>query len=295
MSRQVAVVTIAHGRHEHLCRQVRSLRADGQQTDAHLIHVVVAMGDPTLATELARRSWGEGVDVVAMSADPDALPLAAARNLGARRAIERGAETLVFLDVDCLAGAGLVAAYDDVVARWPDTVWSGPVTYLPAGLGEDQLAHPETLDAPHPARPAPAPGEVVHGAEADLFWSLSFALDRAAWLRTGGFCERYVGYGGEDTDFGHLIKASGLDLGWVGAARAYHQYHPTQSPPVGHLRDILRNGAIFHDRWGRWPMEGWLEAFEREGLVERVGDGWRECVRPDPVGTPTTGGAGRVG
>ena len=46
------------------------------------------------------------------------------------------------------------------------------------------------------------------------------------------------------------------------------------SPPVQHLDDILRNGRRFADRWGQWPMTGWLEAFEREGAVRRDGDGW---------------------
>ena len=44
------------------------------------------------------------------------------------------------------------------------------------------------------------------------------------------------------------------------------------SPPVEHLDDILRNGRVFRDRWGSWPMRGWLEAFERRGLVSRRGE-----------------------
>ena len=46
--------------------------------------------------------------------------------------------------------------------------------------------------------------------------------------------------------------------GLARGARAYHQHHPSSSPPVQHLADILRNGALFRRRWGRWPMEGWL-------------------------------------
>jgi hypothetical protein len=42
---------------------------------------------------------------------------------------------------------------------------------------------------------------------------------------------------------------------------------------VGHLDDILRNAAIFHDRWGWWPMQGWLAAFEARGLVVRDAQG----------------------
>ncbi|WP_425466922.1 galactosyltransferase-related protein [Rarobacter faecitabidus] len=55
--------------------------------------------------------------------------------------------------------------------------------------------------SPHPARPAPAPGEIVAGGSYDLFWSLTFALSSATWQRIGGFDEGYCGYGGEDTDF----------------------------------------------------------------------------------------------
>jgi GT2 family glycosyltransferase len=259
----VAVVTIAHGRHDHLARQVQSLRAGTRAPD----HVVVAMGDPAIASL-------DGPHVVPLDADPAALRLAAARNLGASVALERGAEVLVFLDVDCLAGPDLVAGYDDVARAHRDHVWSGPVTYLPPGLTAEQLARVELLDDPHPARPAPAPGEVVEGADLELFWSLSFALHRDAWERSGGFWEEYAGYGGEDTDFAQRAATQGLGFGWVGDARAYHQHHATSEPPVQHVDDILRNGAIFHRRWGWWPMRGWLEGFEELGLVERRGDQW---------------------
>ena len=53
----------------------------------------------------------------------------------------------------------------------------------------------------------------------------------------------------------------------MGGAAAYHQWHLTQSPPVRHLDDIVRNAAIFADRWGWWPMQGWLGAFAQQGLV----------------------------
>jgi len=53
----------------------------------------------------------------------------------------------------------------------------------------------------------------------------------------------------------------------VGGAWAYHQHHPSPDPPVQHLRDIIRNAAVFHRRWGWWPMSGWLHEFERRGLI----------------------------
>lgn len=267
------MVTIARGRHAHLAAQHRSLAAQERIPDRY---VVVAMGDP-----LIRPVVRDGLrrEVVAVDVAPEAgarLPLAHARNRGVAAALGAGADTVVCLDVDCLAGAGLVQAYEDAVREEPEVVWSGPVTYLAPGADHAPGAL-AGQDAPHPARPAPAPGERRSGADPRLFWSLSFALSGEAWRRSGGFDEAYTGYGAEDTDFGFRVERAGLGLGWVGSARSYHQHHPTQDPPVQHLEDILRNARTFHDRWGEWPMPGWLEAFARLGLVERTDDGWRRA------------------
>nr|WP_253945727.1 galactosyltransferase-related protein [Nocardioides sp. zg-DK7169] len=231
------------------------------------------MGDPEVERVLA--GGGAQAQVLALEADPRRLPLAAARNRGFEAAFAAGCDVVVGLDVDCLAGPGLVAGYADAVTTDPDRVWSGPVTYLsPPGPGGYPLDRLEELDDPHPARPAPAPGAVETGGDPDLFWSLSFALSAQAWERTGGFDEAYAGYGAEDTDFGRRVVRAGLDLAWVGAARAYHQHHPVSSPPIEHLDDILRNGRLYRARWGSWPMRGWLEEFERRGLVARRGEDW---------------------
>ncbi|WP_210649898.1 glycosyltransferase family 2 protein [Nocardioides sp. SYSU D00065] len=279
----VAVVSIAHGRHDHLAAQHRSLARGTALPDRYL---VVAMDDAEIREQ--RVGALERTVVSVERAPGGALPLAAARNLGVRTAIDDGADVVVLLDVDCLAGAELVSSYAEVVAARPERIWSGPVTYLPppppSGYPEDPWALAD-WDDPHPARPCPAPGELVLDADPDLFWSLSFAVDRDAWGRIGGFCEDYVGYGGEDTDLARTALAAGVGLGWVGGARAYHQHHAVSSPPVEHLDDILRNGRLFRDRWGHWPMSGWLEAFEARGLVRRrqdaQGDDWVRCVPPD--------------
>ena len=270
----LTVVTIAHGRHEHLVAQQRSLLVGSQQPAAY---VVVAMADPDLELSLVA---GLRSCVVHLPADPHRLPLAAARNAGARRAFEEGADSVVMLDVDCLAGYDLIRGYGDAIDGDPSVVWSGPVTYLPpAGPAGYDIASLADLDDPHAAREAPPPGAVVRGASADLFWSLSFAVHRDAWERVGGFCEEYAGYGAEDTDFGHTAVSRGVNLGWAGTPRAYHQHHPTSDPPVQHIDDILRNGSLFYTRWGHWPMRGWLEEFERLGLVEHGAQGWRRRHR----------------
>ena len=265
-----AVVTIAHERDDHLAAQRVSLAAS---TGPSVEHVVVAMADPVLVNAVRCAA--------SIPSTPLGLPLAAARNLGARVALGRGATTLVFLDVDCLADPHLVEAYSEAVDKEPDIVWSGPVTYLdPPPPGGYDLSTLGSLDSPHPARPAPAVGERLRGADPDLFWSLSFACSADAWRLTSGFCEDYVGYGGEDTDFGRVVLDVGLDHGWLGAARAFHQWHPVSRPPVEHLTDIVRNAEVFRGRWGTTPMLGWLRDFEERGLVASDAEG-RWFVVPD--------------
>ena len=268
MSR-VAVVTLAHGRHDHLRAQHESLGRGTRRPD---LYVVAAIDDAALRPASC---WGLRRHLVRVPRHPFGLPLAAARNRAVDHALSRGADVVVLLDVDCLVGRDLVAAYADACTEHPDMLWSGPITYLSdppsGGYPLDRL---HLLDDPHPARPDPGPSRRLRGTDPALFWSLSFAVAASAWRRVGGFCEEYVGYGGEDVDFAHLAVARGLEHGWLGDARAYHQWHPVSWPPVEHLDDVLRNATLFHARWGWWPMQGWLRAFEERGLAVHRDGRW---------------------
>lgn len=261
---RTAVVTLAHQRHEHLALQQQFLGGSAIEPDRY---IVVAMGDP----ELTRwQPESEPRPTLAETArGRRGLPLAQARNVGAELAIDAGAELLIFLDVDCLPDTDLIGWYRRAAqsAEAGGSLLCGPVAYLPpappGGYALDSLGE----HLPHPARPAPRRGELASGGDPNLFWSLSFAVTAEVWRRIGGFCEEYQGYGGEDTDFAQTAARRGVGLAWVGGALAYHQYHPSTTPPVQHLDDILRNGALFASRWGWWPMQGWLDAFVGLGLV----------------------------
>ncbi|WP_415973952.1 glycosyltransferase family 2 protein [Rhodococcus sp. 077-4] len=262
---KIVLVTVVSGRHEHLSAQVRGL---GASTSAGRIeHIVVSMGDSAIGEVLARS--GSAAMCIDMPAQTP-LPLARARNLGAAAAIEHGAELLVFLDVDCIPGPDMIDRYH-CAATLPGSERSllcGPVTYLKEkdiGVEGEALT---LLTSPHRARPNPPVDTVENGDNFDLFWSLSFAVTARTWTELGGFCEDYTGYGGEDTDFAATAEASGMGLRWVGGAHAYHQFHPVSDPPVEHLDDIVANARTFFDRWGRWPMVGWLDAFAARGLLE---------------------------
>ncbi|GAA4680215.1 glycosyltransferase family 2 protein [Frondihabitans cladoniiphilus] len=240
------------------------------------------------------------------------LRLAEGRNRGAAAALGAGAGILVFLDADCLPGAALVPLYERAARAHPEALLCGPVTYLPEGFAlpaavGPAAAGPATASAaavgpgphpaaaalaeataPHPARPAPPEGSTVVAAASEytLFWSLSFAVTAASWRTLGGFDTGYEGYGGEDTDFAFTARAAGAPLVWVGGADAYHQHHPTSSPPWQHLDDILRNGARFASRWETWPMEGWLRAFADAGAIEWHAGSWRRVSEAAPAPVP---------
>lgn len=259
---QVALITITSGRHLHLRRQHGAARHQSHQP---VRYICVSMGDDTVPAL-------PGLRRLLMPAGRE-LPLAAARNRGAADALAGAADVLVFLDVDCIPGRGLVAAYLDAIAavesaRHPTAI-CGPVRYLPplpdAGMPTDD-AELDACSAEHPERRFPKSGWLD---DHNLFWSLSFAVSARTWSELGGFCEAYEGYGGEDTDFAQRLAAAGGRVYWAAAATAYHQHHESHDPPVGHARSIVRNAELFRRRWGWYPMRTWLEEFERRGLAHR--------------------------
>ena len=293
----VAVLTLAHGRHDHLRGQIAGLAAGSRRPD---LHVVAAMDDPDLAT-VAREAWAASLTrpgaratdhdddaqapattprlvVVEVDRDPRGLPLAHARNTAARAAVEHGARTLVFLDVDCIPGPGTVQTYAAALAAphpYPEPlVLGGDVAYLPPRpQGWADLQDLARLGEHRPDRVRLAEGEQRPEPDLTRFWSLSFAMTARDLQSVGGFCTDYVGYGGEDTDFAQLLGHRGGSLVWVGGATAYHQHHASSSPPVAHLHSVVRNAGVFAERWGWWPMQGWLEAFRQLGLAHQDPDG----------------------
>lgn len=260
---RVAVITIAAGRKGHLARQIEGLQASRRRSD---LHVVVAL-DQSQSGAIAAEC-PPGTEVVAVDGGHDRLMLAEARNAGAARALHAGADLLIFLDVDCIPGPDLIGRYAASAGELEPALLCGPVAYLPprprAGYAAARL---HALGKPHPARPVPREDQVLRRGDHRLFWSLSFATSGDTWMRIGGFCEDYEGYGGEDTDFGQLAHRAGVELCWVGGAWAFHQHHATATPPTQHLDDILRNARLFHRRWGWWPMVGWLNQFAAAGLA----------------------------
>lgn len=267
-----AVITIVTGRHDHLRNQQRGL-LDGTRRPE--LYVVVAMDDPeALCLTADGPLAGSGCAIRLLQVPADGrLPLAAARNAGATAALAAGADILIFLDVDCVPSPSLVDTYTKAVQREAaPALQCGVVRYLGPEIDAGVIDSVDLLGHPHPGRPNLPAGRSTDSPDWHLFWSLSFAVSRLTWQQLRGFCEQYLGYGAEDTDFGYRAFLAGVNITWIGGADAYHQYHETQVPPVQHLTDIISNATVFHQRWGFWPMLGWLTAFSELGLAEYSGE-----------------------
>ncbi|CAA2101628.1 hypothetical protein MBUL_01273 [Methylobacterium bullatum] len=269
----VSVLTLVRHREEHLRNLMRGL---ARQTVAPL-ELVIAWMQPEPAADLP----DPGCPVRHLHVPGEPMPLAAARNRAAEAA---EGERLIFLDVDCIPGPGLVAAYAGAEA---EALLLGEVLYLPEGaVGPDLDC--EALDRAgrvHPAKP-PIPETGLRAEpEARELWGLSFALSASAYRSVGGMDEGFSGYGGEETDFAVRLAASGLPTFWIAGARAYHQHHPVHVPPLPHFDSILRNASRFHARHGSWCMEYWLGQFRDAGLIawDAQASSIRRLRTPDPA------------
>lgn len=267
----LSVLTLARGRRKHLQRLIEGLSRSETAPDELLI---VDMGGPPM--EIPNAPF----QIRTLSLKNNGLALAQARNLAASQARH---EHLVFLDVDCIPMASLIGAMRRTI-RTVDALVCAEILYLnKTVIKDDWQEHILRQNAAtHPVRFFPLSGTRVE-RNPGLFWSLAFAISATLFKHIGRFDEEFIGYGGEDTDFGFRASAAGVDLLFLGGTGAFHQYHENLDPPLQHFEDIIRNAQIFYEKWDVWPMEGWLAAFERMGLI-RLGKGKIINIRQ-----PTTG------
>lgn len=253
----LSVLTLIKNRADHLEQLVEGLRRSARRPDEL---VVVDMGSDT---PVAVGDTGFPVRIVRI--EGEGLPLSVARNCAGQAAVGKN---LLFLDVDCIPGSGLLAAMEDVLVE-QDALICAEILYLGPNDARGVWDEADLVVAGkrHPVRDFPLSG-IRAEPNPGLFWSLAFGIRAKTFATLAGFDAQFTGYGAEDTDFAFRAAAAALPLLFLGGAPAFHQHHAVYDPPLQHFTDIVRNARLFHARWNRWPMEGWLEAFARAGLID---------------------------
>ena len=266
----ISICTLAHGRADHLVNLVKGLN---HSTRPPMELVVAVMQKERY--ELP----SSGFPIRQVMVDAAQICLSGGRNIAAAKA---QGDLLVFLDVDCIPAPALIEDYAAAHRKY-EGVLMGEVGYLPKGATNDGIAFDrfESIAVKHSERAGPPEGMVGACSDYRCFWSLNFAIAARTFADLGGFDERYIGYGGEDTDFGRTFASAGVPLWWVKGAKAYHQYHKHHMPPVHHLDSVLANARVFADKWGEPTMQHWLRAFRLMGLIEPNGrGGWTKLTQP---------------
>ncbi|MFD2744500.1 MULTISPECIES: glycosyltransferase family 2 protein [Sphingobacterium] len=195
----------------------------------------------------------------------DGLNLGAARNLAMQQST---GSYHVFLDVDCIPQHDFLESYLAHFQANSNVLYTGRVRYLSEGFDQENnwTTRLAEISKPDPVR------EHLEQYSYELFWSLNFGCTKEIFDKIGGFDIQYTGYGGEDTDFAFQARAHGVPLHTI-PALAFHQYHASYQPPLNHLANICQNATRFFGKWHKWPMEGWLHAFEKLGYIRRSDGG----------------------
>jgi GT2 family glycosyltransferase len=256
----LSLVTLVRNRNALL----RSFLEGVDAQDAPVEVVVVHAGGDEDPREVVSSFPGLRATVCGVEGAGERIPYSAARNTGAAAAT---GDNLAFCDADTIASPTFAGAIDRALTAH-DALCTGEVRYLPpgdtAGVDFDTL-HSRSRAHPH-REPVPASG-VALGGRHELVWGLCMAMRHSTFDAVGGFDEGYRGYAGEDTDLGRALREAGVPVGLVAGAVLLHQHHDSYDPPVQQLRATVANAQRYRDKWGSWPMAGWLEGFAEMGLV----------------------------
>ncbi|WP_165799070.1 glycosyltransferase family 2 protein [Sphingobacterium corticibacter] len=253
----IAILTLVHQRDKALVNMLNGIAAGSIWPHEVLI---ICMNEQPLVLDI---KYPFSIRSIVLQTDTG-LNLGAARNLAMK---ESSVNYNVFLDVDCIPDKYFLETYYNQLESNSDVLYTGRVRYLPAAFDEKEnwTNRLEEISAPDPVR------QEIKNYPYELFWSLNFGCSKDVFSKIGGFDMQYLGYGAEDTDFAFQARHNGIALQTIDAL-AFHQYHASYQPPLNHLESICRNANRFFSKWQFWPMQGWIDAFEKAGYVKKADD-----------------------
>lgn len=254
-----SVLTLNKNRTNHLSALIKGL---DRSTKFPKELIIVEM------SENPKKFSSPNFDIKTIHLKSDKLLLSKARNLAAHAATT---EKLLFLDVDCIPAHDFTLRMSEALDKYDDLV-TCEVYYLPPGC----IKYNKTTIPPEdylikngkPIKYRVFENGIVKPGTYDLFWSLAFAVNKKVFEKIGGFCEEFIGYGAEDTEFAYRAQQKNIKHMMAGTTKVFHQYHPVHTHPYSHFEDIIGNARTYYKLHGYWPMSGWLKKFQKYGFIE---------------------------
>ncbi|WP_175405153.1 glycosyltransferase family 2 protein [Salinimonas lutimaris] len=251
MDPQFSIVTIVKERSRQLASLVQSLEKTRLRPQELIVVWMTSPCDESLISS-------EAFSVQHRFLANESVPVPRARNKGMAAC---STEQIIYLDVDCLCPPDL---FESVLTELHDgQVVSTQVRFLPSPAQTQDYA-----TARQHAVSAPDAVELLHNQPVawSYFHTLLFAITKADFIRTGGFDESYHGVGVGDIDFAARCDELGFALVML-KNDVLHQFYPGVEPPVQQLFDIVNNATRYKQKWGEYPLQGWLQQFAQSGLI----------------------------
>jgi GT2 family glycosyltransferase len=194
------------------------------------------------------RLRGEFPDVETLSLS-DNLGVAGGRNTGARKALEEGADYVLFLDNDtivspeCLTELIAVSESDPSIGAAAPAVYvhDNPVTiFSMGGIYYPRLAHSRLRDMGQRAT-----GVADNVIESDWLGGVAILNKRELFERVGFLDEDFFPYGPEDLDWGLRVRRAGYKVVVAPRAIVWHRRLPGVARNAAVARQWARSRVIF--------------------------------------------------
>jgi GT2 family glycosyltransferase len=162
---------------------------------------------------------------------------AAAANAGAREAVARGADLLLFLNNDAVLEPGALRLLEEALAADPRAAAAGPRILRDDGTGRPWFEGGSV---------SPAFGQVTHGTAAGATGFLTFCavlVRREAWESVGPLDEEFFAYG-EDADWSLRALGAGFRLLHLPGAGALHRVNGSLGSGSAPLLYLLARSRV---------------------------------------------------